>query len=226
MHWRFALAVGVVAGLGFAAWVERERLATLTGVALEQLPNTAEGVEPPPEMEAAESQPAGHDGFTLAGQISLDQLFGNLRMADSLEEAQAVEQQLFGIIGRAQSPTVNALMQAASIAEDAGDLPRARDLYRRVNSLEPDYAEGYVRAAAAHHAAGDPTAALRDLEIALRIEPRHFGALIGLATVQEEQGQLEEALDHYKEALYWHPWLDPAKRGIRRLGTRLEGLAL
>ena len=50
-------------------------------------------------------------------------------------------------------------------------------------------------------------AALRDIDRALAIEPRHFGALCGRGMVLEKQGDMARAIEAYKDALAVHPWI-------------------
>jgi hypothetical protein len=48
----------------------------------------------------------------------------------------------------------------------------------------------------------------------------------GAGMVLEDEGDLEGAARAYREALYWHPFLDSAKRGLIRIEARTTGLSL
>ncbi|MEL6752976.1 MAG: tetratricopeptide repeat protein, partial [Pseudomonadota bacterium] len=68
--------------------------------------------------------------------------------------------------------------------------------------------------------------ALRDLNEALKHEPRHFGAWLGLGLMLERLGSTSEALEAYREALDIYPRLDAARRGEARLREMTDGTAL
>lgn len=71
----------------------------------------------------------------------------------------------------------------------------------------PDYAEGYNQRAFSYYLAADYPAALRDLEIALEINPAHIGALSGKALSLIGMGQHDGAQTALREALDLNPWL-------------------
>jgi tetratricopeptide (TPR) repeat protein len=156
----------------------------------------------------------------------LDGLFAALRSADTLEQANRIEQALFMMIGSSQGGTVNALMEAGARADDAEDWARARAIYKDVNAIEPDFADGWARGAASAWQMKDHASAVADLKRAVQLEPRHFAAWAGLATIYEEIGYLEAADQAWNEALYWHPLMDAARRGAARTGASLRGLSL
>jgi tetratricopeptide (TPR) repeat protein len=231
------LSVGV--GLGLAAWIERDRLADLVARGQVQL-GMLDGSVTPAELPAGEvpdagqSQPAMPNADPVieegpqpvAVPTNLDDLFAALRQADSLEQAQPLETAIFMQLGAAPNGTVAALMEAAARADDAEDWARSRKIYSDAIALAPEFADGWARLAASAWQMGDHASAITHLKHALTIEPRHFAALSGLATIYEEVGAVEEADQAWREALYWHPLLDGAKRGAARTGAKLRGVAL
>ena len=73
---------------------------------------------------------------------------------------------------------------------------------------------------------GDRAAAARDIQEALRLEPRHFGALLVLSELQEESGDLGGALRSLDAALALHPKMPGGTERRRDLARRAEGDAL
>ena len=69
----------------------------------------------------------------------------------------------------------------------------------------------------------DYSAALSDLEHVLRLEPRHFNALAGLAVMLEDLGDKKGALDAYRRALALDPWLEGVPDRIKHLEPDVEG---
>ena len=58
---------------------------------------------------------------------------------------------------------------------------------------------------------------------ALRLEPRHFGALSGLAAILERNGNKEAALRAWERALEVYPAMKSAQDAVIRLSDELGG---
>lgn len=61
--------------------------------------------------------------------------------------------------------------------------------------------------ATAHFLRGAYEQSLSDIEKALALEPRHFGALSGQALIFHSQGKRDQAIEAMRKALDIHPWL-------------------
>lgn len=155
-----------------------------------------------------------------------DEMFDRLQAAPSDEEAEGVALDIWNAWLESGSPTVDILMERAVEAQTTGDPRRARILYDRIISLRPEYAEAWHRRATLFLAEERFDEALRDLNEALRHEPRHFGAWLGLAVMMEKLGSTDEALAAYREALAIYPRLIAARRAEARLRRRTEGTSL
>ena len=149
-----------------------------------------------------------------------------LAHSGSVEEAARYEGEIYLILTRNASPTINFLMESASLAMEADDTETARKALTRVTELDPNYAEGMARLATLAYDDGDLVLAESLLKRALRLEPRHFAAWTGLGLVREDMGDYRGAEEAYREALFLHPYLDGAKRGRIRMEARLDGLSL
>lgn len=153
---------------------------------------------------------------------SEEQLFSQLKKAQSAEEAKGIEDKLKLMFRASGSPSVDLLMTRAQ-AVQAGDAKTARKLVEAVTNIAPNYAEGWHTRAAMEQAAGDDTAALVSLQKTVLLNPRHFNALIELAAMLEEYGDRAGALKLYRKALDVDPQMDVATRKIRELTTSVEG---
>jgi Flp pilus assembly protein TadD len=156
----------------------------------------------------------------------LNTLFDNLRFSETAEEASKAEADIFIRLTASRSPTVNLLLENASTALDAQNDSAARGFLEDAVRLEPKFAEGLTRLASLDYQDGDLARAKALLTRALKIEPRHFAAWSGLGLVLEDLGDLKGAQHAYREALYFHPFLDSAKRGLIRLEAKTDGLSL
>lgn len=155
-----------------------------------------------------------------------DEMFDRLLEAPSDEEAESVALDIWAAWMESGSPTVDILMERAVMAQNHGDTDHARALYDRAIAIKPDYAEAWHRRATLFLAEERYDEALRDLNEALRHEPRHFGAWLGLGIMLERLGSTGEALEAYREALAIHPRLERARRAAARLSQTEDGTAL
>ena len=117
------------------------------------------------------------------------------------------------------------LGQEAGRAMQAGRIAEARALLVRATELAPDQAALWLHLAATCRASGDYAAALIALEQTLRVEPRHFQALLMKATLIEREGRMREAAQAFGVALTQAPpdeRLDPTTRGVVQRGRALN----
>jgi Tfp pilus assembly protein PilF len=156
----------------------------------------------------------------------LDQLFVNLRYSENAQEAAKNEGEIYIRLTASESPTINLLLDNATVALGNEDSDTAKAILNDVVRLDPKFAEGLTRAASLAYQDGELDDAKHLLDRALHIETRHFGAWAGLGLVLEDMGDLKGAQKAYREALYLHPFLDAAKRGLIRLDAKIDGLSL
>jgi Flp pilus assembly protein TadD len=156
----------------------------------------------------------------------LGALFAQLRYSETDQDAAKTEAEIYIRLTQSESPSVNLLLETATLALSNEDSETARAILKNVVTLEPTFAEGLTRAAALAYQDGELEEAERLLNQALKLEPRHFGAWSGLGLVLEDKGDLKGAQKAYDEALYLHPFLDSAKRGHMRLKAKTDGLSL
>ncbi|RSK51490.1 tetratricopeptide repeat protein [Hymenobacter rigui] len=66
--------------------------------------------------------------------------------------------------------------------------------FTELTTASPEYAEGWNKRATAYFLRGEYKASITDIREALRLEPRHFGALSGWATILRTIGDNRSAL--------------------------------
>lgn len=121
------------------------------------------------------------------------------------------------------SDTVDILMSRAGKAIQSEDQALALDLLDVIVVLRPSYAEGWNRRATVHYMREDFGKSLVDIERTLALEPRHWGALSGLAIIQRRLGFKDDALATFKRALEINPGLENATKAIEDLEKEAEG---
>ena len=154
---------------------------------------------------------------------SEEQLFRQLKQAQSAEDAHIIEQKLKLMFRPSGSPSVDLLMTRADAAAAASDKKTAKKLVEAITSIAPNYAEGWHARAAMEQADGNDTDALVSLQKTVLLNPRHFAAMVELADMLEDYGDKGGALKLYRRALDLDPQLDVASRKVRELTTSVEG---
>lgn len=155
-----------------------------------------------------------------------DQMFERLQAAQDEAEAADVAEDIWATWLESGSPTVDVLMERAMLAISAQELETAHELLDRVILIKPDFPEAWHRRAGLFLAEENFPEAFRDLNEALRLEPRHFGAWIGMGVMLETLGGEKEALASYREALEIYPLLPQARQAASRLAKMAEGQEL
>jgi tetratricopeptide (TPR) repeat protein len=87
----------------------------------------------------------------------------------------------------------------------------------------PDFAEGWNARATAYYNTGDFGPSIADIGHVLTLNPRHFGAMAGLAAIFEELDRPAQALEVYRAALAIHPQQPGVLDAIQRLEADLKG---
>lgn len=155
----------------------------------------------------------------------LDQLFAALRAADE-SNWQVIEDGIWAEWSQSGSAAMDLLLERGRSAM-AADAPQAavEHLTALVENA-PDFAEGWNARATAWFQLGLYGPAMSDIARALALEPRHFGALSGLAVILEDTGELERAAEIYAAALAIHPQRPDLREALERLEVELQGKSI
>ncbi len=156
----------------------------------------------------------------------VDDLLTRLTAAKDADEAARIEAELRIEWTKSGSPTIDLLARRGDEALELGDAQAAIEHFTALIDHAPDHLAAYDSRAAAYYMAGEVGPALADLAHVLQHEPRHFGALTGLALILEESDQPEKALAAYRAAAAIHPFLAEVNDAIARLEKSLEGQEL
>ncbi|KRE09747.1 hypothetical protein ASE63_04265 [Bosea sp. Root381] len=154
---------------------------------------------------------------------TLERLFERLAAAKTPEEAKGIANLIQRRWARSGSPTADLLMTRAQTAMKGKQIELAIELLDRVITLEPDWAEGWNQRANALFLAGDPIRSIYDIGEALKREPRHYGAMMGLGTILRQQGDDKRAMIAYRRALAVYPQLEAVKDAVESLKTEVDG---
>ena len=153
---------------------------------------------------------------------ALDRLFAQLAEPDQ-PGWQQIEQSIVAELSKSGSPAMDLLLQRGRDALKDEDYQTALNHLTALTDHAPDFAEGWNTRATAYFQTERYGLAMHDIGRALALEPRHFGAMIGLATILREVGREEEALEVLREVQVINPHRDNVNQGIEQLAARLEG---
>lgn len=137
----------------------------------------------------------------------LSLLFGEIQLAPDQGSARMLSQGLWELWTDAPDEIAQELLDRGMERMRYGDHLGARDALDRLVRYCPDFAEGYNQRAFSHYLQLQFNEALTDLDIALRLNPEHLGALTGRALTLIGLGRENEAQIDLRTAVQLNPWL-------------------
>lgn len=152
----------------------------------------------------------------------LDSLFDRLHAADEAD-ARQIEREIWIEWSKSGSPAMDLLLQRGRDALEAGDTEGAIAHLTALVDHAPGFAEGWNARATAYYNAGQLGPSVADIGRTLDLNPRHFGALSGLAMIFEELGKPAKALEVYRKVLEIDPHAEGVPEAITRLTAETQG---
>jgi tetratricopeptide (TPR) repeat protein len=154
---------------------------------------------------------------------TLDSLFAELKRERKDSQAKRISERIWAKWRDSGSATANLLMQWAdkAVADQKNGL--ALDLLDQVLVLMPEFAEGWNRRATLNYAMGNHGKSMSDIARVLRLEPRHFGAISGMAAILAASGNDELELRAWEQVLDIYPANRQAQTRIGELADKLAG---
>lgn len=153
----------------------------------------------------------------------LDTLFSELKRESDAEKARDISDRIRTEWQDSGSATVNLLMLWAAKAMETNRQAAALDMFDQVVALSPDYVEGWNQRATLHYQMGNFRKSMSDINQVLAIEPRHFGALAGMASILASAGEDELALRAWEQFLAVYPAERKAQEQLGELQEKLAG---
>jgi tetratricopeptide (TPR) repeat protein len=187
---------------------QKRRLAVVLalGAALAPLASAAQQSDAPPEAAAPADDAA-----------RLDALFAELA-EPGRDDYERIEGEIIRIWSQSGSPAMDLLLERGNEALEAQDFEAALEHFSALTDHAPDFAEGWNARATTFYLMEEYALAIADVERVLALNPRHFGALSGLAFMLEAMDEPELAL----EALHAVQKLNPNRPNINEAVDRLE----
>lgn len=157
-----------------------------------------------------------HDG-------RLDSLFERLQETSDPADAAALQQQIWQIWIESDDPASRQLMRRGMTAMASGDHDVALGVFDRLVEEAPDFAEAWNKRATVFYLMGRLDESVSDIQHTLKLEPRHFGALSGLALIYDAVEKPEAAIRSLEAALEINPHLHGSRDRIDQLREKMKG---
>jgi len=176
----------------------------------------ADGTTPPAAEETEEAT-------VEATQSRLDKLFAELKRERNERAAERISGRISTEWFKSGSATIDLMMQWAQTAADKKEFDVALDFLDQVVTLSPTFPEGWNRRATVHFMMNNYAKSMADIDRTLKLEPRHFGALSGMAQILKNTGRKQLALDAYLRVLDIYPMMRSAQTEVANLSEELSG---
>lgn len=175
-----------------------------------------------PQADAAEAARPGREAGPQTVEERLDALFAQLRDGEGPVAAGAAHgiQNLWSQSG---SDSMDFLLGRGREALDEEDYGKAVEHFTALVTLDPDFAEGWNMRATAHFLNDELWLSMADIQRTLALEPRHFGALSGMAAIFSRIGAEDAALAAARAALAVNPHLEQARELEKTLAPKVDG---
>ena len=164
-------------------------------------------------------------GPAAAQEQPVDELFEALRSAEG-EAARAVEAKILQEWSKSGSASIDLLLDRGRDAMEEEDWRLAIAHFSALIDHAPAFAEGWNARATAYYQEDRLGQSLADIERTLELNPRHFGALSGLAIIMEQLGRDDLALEAWRRVEAISPNRPELDQTIERLEFETLGRTL
>lgn len=153
----------------------------------------------------------------------LDTLFSELKRERNARAAERIAGRIAVEWEQSGSASIDLMMLWSKQAMETKKFDVALDFLDQVVTMSPAYAEGWNRRATAHFMMQNYAKSMSDINRTLSLEPRHFGALAGMAQIFRNTGRKELALDAWQRVLDVYPMMRNAQNEVATLSEELSG---
>jgi tetratricopeptide (TPR) repeat protein len=176
-----------------------------------------------PALAADQPKPVEQAAPADKAENRLDKLFADLKRERNEKAAERIAGQIWEEWFKSGSASIDLMMMWAQHAIEQQKYDVALDFLDEVIVLSPTYAEGWNRRATLHFMMSNYSKSMSDIDHTLSLEPRHFGALSGMAQILKSSGKKEMALKAYQQVLEIYPMMRSAQNEVATLSEELAG---
>lgn len=152
----------------------------------------------------------------------LDGLFARLQSTADASEAAGIERRIWRIWMHSEKEDLNVLMHQGAAAMARKDFKLALESFNALIRLAPGMAEAWNKRATLYYMMRNFDASIADVKQTLALEPRHFGAIVGLGLIYEQLGDPQAALRAYREGLKINPHMARILEKSKKIARELK----
>ncbi len=162
--------------------------------------------------------------LAIAGQDDprLDPLFARLQKTADPHEAARIQERIWDLWMYSEKEDLNALMKQGTFALGARDFELAMESFNALIELAPNMAEAWNKRATLFYLMENYDASVADVKKTLALEPRHFGAIVGMGLIFDALGQHEAALEAFRRGLEVNPHMPHIRKKSEQLARELK----
>ena len=147
----------------------------------------------------------------------LDRLFVELRN-NNISLSYQIEQKIWKLWStHPHDENLTLMLSEGSKLVNRNKLYEAINVFDKVISLDPSWAEAWNKRATVFYLIGEFEKSQRDIDKVLELEDRHFGALAGQGLVNIQLKKYEKAIKSYQRAQQIYPSMESPKIMIKQL---------
>lgn len=148
----------------------------------------------------------------------LNKLFTELKKTNSLMIAKQVESKIWKLwTTHPTEESLTNLLAKGSYYMSRNELTSAHNVFSKAIELDPNWAEAWNKRATVLYLMGNYKLSQNDIDVVLRLEKRHFGALAGQGLVQSALNNYQKAMESYIEIEKIYPSMQTPKIMIPKL---------
>jgi len=148
----------------------------------------------------------------------LDRLFEKLKKTNNPMSARKIEGKIWKLwTTHPSQESLTDLLAKGSDYMAQNQLTSAHNVFSKAIELDPNWAEAWNKRATVLYLMGNLELSQSDIDMVLKLEKRHFGALSGQGLVQTALKNYQKAIDSYVEAHKVYPAMETPLMMIERL---------
>ncbi len=158
-----------------------------------------------------------------AHENQLDDLFIKLKNTSDYSEAKKIEFKIWELWSKHPSEqTLTDLLSKGSKYMSQNQLTSAHNVFSKAIELDPGWAEAWNKRATVLYFMGSYELSQDDIDMVLKLEKRHFGALAGQGLVQSALNNYQKAIESYSEIEKIYPAMQTPKIMIPKLKNLIK----
>jgi tetratricopeptide (TPR) repeat protein len=153
----------------------------------------------------------------------LDELFQRLAAVPGPREASEIEDLIWGVWMSHDDTQAEEALERATRAIGAEAFDEAEAILDQLVVAHPGYAEAWNKRATLYFLRNRHAESVADIQRALELEPRHFGAICGFGQICLRHGNRDGALFAFDAALRVNPHLTSIRTAVEELAGERGG---